>query len=694
MTRPADPRHLTVLESFRTPRPTTNPYLSQLLTSVPPHVTPLAFSWRTALTGRYDVLHVHWPEVLLRAGTRPRTTARLALASLLLARITLCRTAVVRTLHNAEPHEQTSRAERALLRWFDRRTTLWVRLNETTTPPTGAPAVTILHGHYRDWFAEHPHDDQVPGRLLFFGLVRPYKGVEQLLTALAALRDDTATLRVVGRPSAPDLREAIEAAARNDGRISSRLEYVDDATLTQEISRAQLVVLPYRELHNSGAALLALSLDRPILVPAGPAVEQLAREVGREWVMTFTGTLGVADLEAALLATRGARGSTGPDLSARDWPALGAAHAAAFAEAVRLAHAPGRRSAGPAGPDAATPRVEVVFRQERDVEAWSARHAAGEVPSRWPYGLDLLGTTGAQVRAVGVPEPTRLTVARATLRPARRRPTGGHRDIGVAWDEHVARRMLLGSPHAEMYSGAIWVTDALAANPDDPRALATLATLRAMDGVFVISRAQVEPLRAALGPGGPDVSFFPFGIDADFFAARPYPTRPLVMSIGGDRDRDPTTLFAALALVAARRPEVEIVVQSASDMAAPPGVVKVPRLTHRELRDLYARATVVAIATRPNLHVSGMTVMLEAMATARPVVLTGSPGVEDYATDGETALLVPTRDEGLLADRVLGLLADPDDAQALGERARASVEARLTSAHMVQELARVIGLVD
>ena len=118
-----------------------------------------------------------------------------------------------------------------------------------------------------------------------------------------------------------------------------------------------------------------------------------------------------------------------------------------------------------------------------------------------------------------------------------------------------------------------------------------------------------------------------------------------------------------------------------------------PRLTHRELRDLYGRAAVVAIATRPNLHVSGMTVLLESMATARPVVLTGSPGVEDYATDGETALLVPTRDAGGLADRVLGLLADPGEARALGERARASVEARLTSDHMVQDLARVIGLV-
>lgn len=342
-------------------------------------------------------------------------------------------------------------------------------------------------------------------------------------------------------------------------------------------------------------------------------------------------------------------------------------------------------------------RVEVVYRAERDVDAWSARHAAGEVPGRWPYGLDLLADTGAQVRARGLAEPSRVDRLRARARDAVRPPRrsgAAHepRDIGVAWDENVARRMLVSAPHTQMYAGAIWLTDAHAADPDSPRVQAALATLRRMDGVFVNSRAQVEPLRAALGAPGPAVEFFRFGVDADFFAAQPYPERPLVVSVGGDRDRDPVTLFAAFERVLAARPDVEIVAQSASDVPPPPGVTKVPHLTHVELRALYARASVVAVATRPNLHMSGLTVSLESMATARPVVLTASPGVEDYVTDGENAHLVAGGDPDALAARVLALLDSPTDARDLGQRARAGVEAGLTSAHMVQGMARAVGL--
>lgn len=334
--------------------------------------------------------------------------------------------------------------------------------------------------------------------------------------------------------------------------------------------------------------------------------------------------------------------------------------------------------------------VEVMFRAERDVDAWVERHGRGEVPGRWPYGLDLLTAPGATVTRRHLPEPGRAARLRDRVRPARPRRSAG-RDIGVAWDENVARRMALLAPRTEMYAGAIWLTDALAADPTTARVRQALDTLRRMTGAYVISSAQVEPLERALGPSVP-VSFFRFGVDADFFTARPPAPRPLVVSVGGDRDRDPATLFAALERVVAARPDVEVVVQTTSDLTPPPGVTTVPHLSHVELRDLYARASVVAIATRPNLHVSGMTVSLESMATARPVVLTGTPGAEDYVVDGETGLLVPPRTPEVLAARVLELLADPDAAAALGRRARAAVEELFTSEHMVEGMARAIGL--
>lgn len=682
-----------VLQSFAQPRSTTNPYLIQLAERLAPHAEVLTFTWRTALAGRYDVLHLHWPETLLRGRTRLRTASRQVRFALLLWRLRLGRTALVRTLHNTDPHDRGSWVERRLLRWCDRRTTLWIRLNPVTEPPTEAPVVTILHGHYRDWFARFPGGEPEPGRLLFFGLVRPYKGVEWLLTVFRALPDPQLRLRVVGRPTTPHLRSAVEQAEQQDSRVSSLLTYVDDAVLASEIARAGVVVLPYRELHNSGAALLALSLDRPILVPAGAAVADLAREVGPQWVTTFTGTLGPADLARAVESAQALPPGAKPDLAAREWPDIARAHAAAYAAARDRVRAGSSRSRDRRNAPVGLPRVEVVFRRERDAAGWAARHAAGEVPGRWPYGLDLLAATRAEVRAGAVTEPSRGRVALAALRRSRR-AADHRRDIGVAWDENVARRMLVSAPHAEMYSGVIWLTDALTDRPEDRRARALLAALLRMDGLFVNSRAQVEPLRAAVGPGGPEVSFFRFGIDADFFRASPYPQRPLVVSVGGDRDRDPTTLFAALERVLARRPDVRVVVQSSSTAEPPAGVVKVAHLTHLELRELYESASVVAIATRANLHLSGLTVSLESMASARPVVLTATPGIADYVTDGENALLTPVGDPVALADRVLSLLDSPPAAQALAQRARAGIEEGLTSAHMVTAMARMLRLVD
>jgi beta-1,4-mannosyltransferase len=328
---------LVVLESFPEPRPTTNPYLVQLMRSLPADVDVMTFTWRRALTASYDLFHVHWPENLPRGTTRVRTAARQALTAILLLRLAVRRTPMVRTLHNTGPHEPGGRLERALLRWFDRRTTVWIRLTPSTVPPSKAPVVTIPHGHYRDWFADLPLAPAEPGRVLYFGIVRPYKGVEDLLDAFGEVSDDAARLRLVGRTTQDSVRDRVERDVRADPRISGRLEYVADVDLADEVSRAALVVLPYRRLHNSGAALLALSLGRPVLLPAGSTAEELAAEVGPGWIVTFTPPLTGVALAAALAHVHDPRRAPAPDLSRREWPAGGQAHAAVFRTAV--AHA-------------------------------------------------------------------------------------------------------------------------------------------------------------------------------------------------------------------------------------------------------------------------------------------------------------------------------------------------------------------
>lgn len=324
---------IVVLQSFPTPRETTNPYLAQLVRSAADGVTMRGFSWRTALFGRYDVLHLHWPEVLLRGTSRPRTALRRALFAAVLLRTRLSRIPVVRTLHNAQAHEAGPLAERLLVDLSQRWTTLWIRLNPSSTSPSSAPARTILHGHYTDWLAAHPQDDPVPGRLLYFGLVREYKGVEHLISTFALVPGSGLTLDVVGRPYTEALRRSLTEAAEGDERVTLQLEHVDDAALAREVGAAELVVLPYREMHNSGALLLALSLGRPALVPSSEVTAALAAEVGDDWVLTFDGDLEPADLDRALRRVRRPR-TPAPDLSHRDWDTVAEAHKQAYLDAI------------------------------------------------------------------------------------------------------------------------------------------------------------------------------------------------------------------------------------------------------------------------------------------------------------------------------------------------------------------------
>ncbi|MBM3716587.1 MAG: GDP-mannose--glycolipid 4-beta-D-mannosyltransferase [Actinobacteria bacterium] len=331
---------ITVLHSLAPPDGTTR-YVDQMTDGAPDDVHVTYFSWRRALTGRYDVLHLHWPEFLLRGRTRrQRLRRRLAMRGTLL-RARLTRTPIVRTAHNIAPHEDGSHAEMQLLRAVDRATTTWIRLNDATPLADGAHGTTILHGHYRDRFAAHPRRERVDGRVLYFGIIRPRKNVEQLIDVFTRRDRPGSHLRIVGSPT-PELAERI--TARVDGRddVSARLAFVDDDELVAEVSAATLVVLPYAEMHNSGAALVALSLDRPVLVPRSDANTALAAEVGPGWVRQFDGALDEDDLTTALAAAAEIDPAARPRLEGRDWDEVGRRHRDVYREAMARARG-GRR---------------------------------------------------------------------------------------------------------------------------------------------------------------------------------------------------------------------------------------------------------------------------------------------------------------------------------------------------------------
>jgi glycosyltransferase involved in cell wall biosynthesis len=180
------------------------------------------------------------------------------------------------------------------------------------------------------------------------------------------------------------------------------------------------------------------------------------------------------------------------------------------------------------------------------------------------------------------------------------------------------------------------------------------------------------------------------GVDAQFWSeAGAEPEPGLVVGAGNDRHRDHELLVRATGILRARRSAAHLALATHHPVpVGRPLGVRYPRLDHRAMRTLYGRASVVALAVRPNLHLSGLTTILEAMACSRPVVATETPGMSEYVAHGETGLLVP-RDAAKLAAAVEGLLRDPERARELGRRGREVLEERFTTAHLAAGLAEV-----
>lgn len=327
-----------VLMSYPAGPPQGNPYRVILDNSLidAGEVTIKYFNWRTVILSGYDVFHVHWPETLLHGRTRWRLLARQLLFVILLLRLRLTRTPIVRTQHNTELPQGLDRASASLIRAIDRQTTIWIRLNDHTVTPDPSRTVDSTHGHYRDWFTGAGTIDPVPGRVLFFGLVRRYKGVDRLVDVFRSLPRMDATLHVVGKPTSDDTREMLVDKAERDTRITLRLENVDDAALVQEVGAAKLVALPYTEMHNSAAVITALSLNRPVLVPDNPVTASLAAEVGSAWVRTYHGSLDAEDIARALDDVENLEAGPPPDLSKREWSRVAATHIVAYQRAVSV----------------------------------------------------------------------------------------------------------------------------------------------------------------------------------------------------------------------------------------------------------------------------------------------------------------------------------------------------------------------
>jgi glycosyltransferase involved in cell wall biosynthesis len=140
---------------------------------------------------------------------------------------------------------------------------------ERTYALSTVPQVIARHGPYD----HHDTAGRTPvasasRRLLFFGTIRPYKGLEDLIEAFALLPDDH-HLTVVGETwEGWTLPASLIAESPAADRIEFVNRYVTDAEVDGFFADADMVVLPYRRSSASGPLHIAMSHGLPVVVTA------------------------------------------------------------------------------------------------------------------------------------------------------------------------------------------------------------------------------------------------------------------------------------------------------------------------------------------------------------------------------------------------------------------------------------------
>jgi glycosyltransferase involved in cell wall biosynthesis len=263
---------------------------------------PLEMAIRRA--GGARVVHLHWiyafglngadRSVAIRYATEAWFTVWLWILRLLGMRL-------IWTAHNVLPQSPTFaddvRGRRRLVAACD----LVIAHSKATLEDLAALGIVprrstvIPHGPFTATAGSGPRhtasDGQHPRQLLFFGKVRPYKGVDTLLEAFAALPPELdAHLTVAGECGEAALAaELVELASRSSDHVTLRLQWFSAEEASRLLQSADVVILPFREITTSGSAMLALGHGLPLVVPDLPGLADLPDDAVIRYDQTVQG---------------------------------------------------------------------------------------------------------------------------------------------------------------------------------------------------------------------------------------------------------------------------------------------------------------------------------------------------------------------------------------------------------------------
>ncbi|WP_175985907.1 glycosyltransferase [Microbacterium tenebrionis] len=253
--------------------------------------------------GQRGTVHLHWPDAILDHATSEKNAD--SRVDTFLNALAKCRShgrAIIWTLHNALPHDHPYHAAAVRLHQgvADLASTVHLLNSHSLTALEHGydilpeKTVHIPHPSYAGVYGAPMERTQARALLgvsesatavLHFGQLRPYKGVEALISGMrtAASTGAEFELLLAGKPKHEWARTLSDQVEGINAILS--LKHIPDEEVPHWFSASDVLVLPYRRILNSGTMHLAAPFSLPTILPAEP---HLVEEFGEQkWIRFF-----------------------------------------------------------------------------------------------------------------------------------------------------------------------------------------------------------------------------------------------------------------------------------------------------------------------------------------------------------------------------------------------------------------------
>ena len=234
------------------------------------------------------ILHIHWIYNIAGFNIKNKVKSLIKLIVFLIDTLIakyVFRIKIIWTIHNLYSHESFSHyLEKLTRKLFSKQVDrIIVHCNEARKQilneykPNPNKITVIPIGNYNNIYKNNISKEKARKNLkldqncfifLCFGPIRPYKGVDYLISSFKSLnQDENIKLVIAGKPLNDQIKNKILKISTENKNIIFKPNFIPNDEIQDYMNAADIVVFPYRKILTSAGILLAMSFSKAIIAP-------------------------------------------------------------------------------------------------------------------------------------------------------------------------------------------------------------------------------------------------------------------------------------------------------------------------------------------------------------------------------------------------------------------------------------------